>query len=712
MNTKNTGPFQQEYPRYHERGLQIVPILQKEKRPCVKAWSNWSEQKQPLTYLEELAEKHPLAGIGLVCGPSSNITALDIDLDLSDPVQFALYERLEGVIPPSPVRKVGNKGITLFYRNSGEKSQTFQSGAMHVADLLSIGRQTVLPPSIHPEGMRYRWDDDTSILDVDAKNLPCLGSDAIEKIRIVLLEHHEKSNNTASSTAGRNNALKAQVTAAYYGSKSIEVTATEILYFDTKNHVPPLFSDMSEAQMKGRSPKENALRFTASIYQTFGFRSGSGESAQTNNMDQTPSIDMCIFGLAGSIIEKIAPHTEAGLMPLLVQLLVFTAQVVGRSPHWIVGGTRHYLNQFILLLGRTSSGRKGTSTGVIREIFRGIDADFCQNRIVRGLSSGEGLINLLRDSPEALSAALPDKRLLIIEEEFVNVLKVSRREGNTLSGILRSLWDSQTLQLIVRNDPLIATDPFGSIVAHITASELRESKIKNDVSNGVLNRFLFIESKYSQLLPLGGALPDELMSDIRICLRGIVDFGKGVGQMDFTKSGANYWETIYKESFSNDEGDISDLTARNIPILRRLACTLALFDSRGVVDVSHIVAAKTITDYSAATCLRFLEGGEPESREALGKRKLLSALALSSEGLTRDQMLKDVFKKNWHACEITSFLTGLIQEGLIEENITTVPPRWRLKLPTHKTETTYDVTTGSSNPDKADPFHNGSGAKQ
>ena len=36
-----------------------------------------------------------------------------------------------------------------------------------------------------------------------------------------------------------------------------------------------------------------------------------------------------------------------------------------------------------------------------------------------------------------------DKRLLVFEGEFAQVLRVMRRDGNTLSGILRNAWDGR-----------------------------------------------------------------------------------------------------------------------------------------------------------------------------------------------------------------------------------------------------------------------------
>ena len=65
-------------------------------------------------------------------------------------------------------------------------------------------------------------------------------------------------------------------------------------------------------------------------------------------------------------------------------------------------------------------------------------------RILTGLSSGEGLIWAVRD-PNGQDAGVADRRLLVIEPEFVSVLKAVGREISTLSPTLRSAWDGRPL---------------------------------------------------------------------------------------------------------------------------------------------------------------------------------------------------------------------------------------------------------------------------
>src|SRR5436309_1951663 len=74
-----------------------------------------------------------------------------------------------------------------------------------------------------------------------------------------------------------------------------------------------------------------------------------------------PLTETAFYGLAGDIVRRIEPHTEADRAALLFQLLAALGNIIGRSAYMIADGARHYLNLFVLLVGLTSKSRKGTS---------------------------------------------------------------------------------------------------------------------------------------------------------------------------------------------------------------------------------------------------------------------------------------------------------------------------------------------------------------
>ncbi len=102
-------------------------------------------------------------------------------------------------------------------------------------------------------------------------------------------------------------------------------------------------------------------------------------------------------GLAGDVVREIEPHTEASREALLINFLVAFGNAVDRGPHALAEADRHGCNLFAVLVGATSKGRKGSSWGHIRELFKRADPEWADNRLLGGLSSGEGLIWSVRD---------------------------------------------------------------------------------------------------------------------------------------------------------------------------------------------------------------------------------------------------------------------------------------------------------------------------
>src|SRR5262249_39848667 len=154
---------------------------------------------------------------------------------------------------------------------------------------------------------------------------------------------------------------------------------------------------------------------------------------------------------------------------VLSQTLTAFGNAVGRTPCAVVQSDRHYLNEYVVLVGDTAKARKGTSWGTPREIVSRADPDW-EKRIKSGLSSGEGLMAKVAEREESGGSekSLHDPRLLIVESEFVSALKVANRDGNTLSAIIRAAWDTGTLRTLTRHSPLEAEGAHVSIIGHIT----------------------------------------------------------------------------------------------------------------------------------------------------------------------------------------------------------------------------------------------------
>jgi hypothetical protein len=74
-----------------------------------------------------------------------------------------------------------------------------------------------------------------------------------------------------------------------------------------------------------------------------------------------PVMDEAAYhGLAGDFAKTILPHTEADPAGLLMQFLVAFGSVIGNSPYYLVESDKHHANLYLVLVGESSRGRKGT----------------------------------------------------------------------------------------------------------------------------------------------------------------------------------------------------------------------------------------------------------------------------------------------------------------------------------------------------------------
>ena len=159
------------------------------------------------------------------------------------------------------------------------------------------------------------------------------------------------------------------------------------------------------------------------------FRRGEQEIRQWPE----PIDDAAFYGLAGEIVRTIEPHSEADPCALLVQILVGIGSLIGPGPHFKVEADRHFTNEFVALVGKTSKARKGSSLGHVRRLLHLVDPAWNKDRVQSGLSSGEGLVWAVRDhsvvaEPDTANdsenrlgdGGVADKRLLVVESEFAS----------------------------------------------------------------------------------------------------------------------------------------------------------------------------------------------------------------------------------------------------------------------------------------------------
>jgi hypothetical protein len=196
--TPSSSPFADFAANYRENGLSVIPCAAGAKFPgqynAAHGWrAAWDWQKfcdrMPTGYEVSVWDRWPDAGICMPLGAASGVNGLHlvaIDIDTDVPAEVTA---IKSVLPGSPCAKRGAKGETQFYLASAAVvNRPFNdANKRRMLDLLASGRQTVMPPSVHPDlGTPYVWITPDALDGIDIADLPILPDDISDRFAAAL----------------------------------------------------------------------------------------------------------------------------------------------------------------------------------------------------------------------------------------------------------------------------------------------------------------------------------------------------------------------------------------------------------------------------------------------------------------------------------------------------------------------------------------------
>ena len=375
-------------------------------------------------------------------------------------------------------------------------------------------------------------------------------------------------------------------------------------------------------------------------------------------------------GLAGDIARAIGPHTEADPVAVLANVLVAYGNAIGRGAFFRVGADEHHLKLNVAMVGATSKGRKGQSEGYVRVLMRAADAAWEEERVLSGLSSGEGLIHEVRDEvwgvdgdgiPVLKDGGVADKRLLVSEPELARVLKVMNRETNTLSPIVRQAWDGGRLRVMTRTNPLKATDAHVSVVGHVSKEELLRHLTETEAASGFANRFCCFMVRRSKELPFGGDWHTVDAAPLIKRLSEALEFGKSAGEITWGESAKATWREVYGPLSEGKSGLFGAVVGRAEAQTVRLAVLYAVIDRSRTIEFEHLAAALALWEYAEESA-RFIFGdatGDPVAD------RVANALRSAGEGGMSRTEIRDLFGRLKGADRIDRALALLLRLGRV-----------------------------------------------
>ncbi len=166
--------------RYHDEGLCVIPVVERQKRPALKSWEEYQTR---ISTRDEIVKWFDNGGhsknIGLVhCQLESGLFYIAIDIDHDEGISDAMRKDHPALFAGRVEQSGGGEGIHIpllldklpdfgwndkYDRPKGTKTWKTKTGDVNPRILY---HQTVAPPSIHPSGNPYRFLQDAPIVHV------------------------------------------------------------------------------------------------------------------------------------------------------------------------------------------------------------------------------------------------------------------------------------------------------------------------------------------------------------------------------------------------------------------------------------------------------------------------------------------------------------------------------------------------------------------
>jgi hypothetical protein len=253
-----------------------------------------------------------------------------------------------------------------------------------------------------------------------------------------------------------------------------------------------------------------------------------------------------------------------------------------------------------------------------------------------------------------------EKRLYVVEQEFSSVLAHMKRDGNVLSQVIRSAFDSGDLNTLTV-DRRFASGAHIAITGHITPEELHKRLNQVELANGFANRFLWFAVKSDKIMPHTQPIPDRVFEPLvkrvdRLYKTAGMANGRGhVVELD--PAAAELWKGIYPSLREDRLGLAGQMVARGAPIVMRTALIYAIVDGATKINAEHLQAALAIWEYCEASAQMLFSH---LSGDALGDR-VLSLLAAGR--MTKEELNKHM--SNQQKAALPATLSRLEAQGAI-----------------------------------------------
>ena len=469
--------------KYAQQGLRVVPIKPGEKRPALNAW-----QDLATTDLEQInlwyLDKYKGHGVGIATGDASGVFVLDVDNhdSLHD------LEATHGKLPQTLTSITGSGGAHhLFsYPSDGRRIHNSASGILPGLDIRGERGQIVAPPTKHPNGQRYEWDDECStiaaapewLLDLVCEKVPAPGPP------LKLVSNSDRPGDIWAAATDWAEILEADGWKLHHTDrqgerhwtrpgKELRDGASATTGFTSNDHLKMFSSSHPQLRTEETYSK---LGYLAAVHHQGDFKAASKQlAAEGYRADPATSpesgevVSTAVEGDDGTT-RRVAANLPASFYderPELAHIRA-AAHCRARSADAVLGvvlariavlsppslrlpapvDSEATLDMAVAIIGRSGSGKSGAAK-VARDLLP-IDAD---DLAELPLGSGEGITEAYLEMVEEIDAngklqkvkRQVKRGVLFMLDEGQALAEMGGRSGSTLLPTIRSAWAGEQL---------------------------------------------------------------------------------------------------------------------------------------------------------------------------------------------------------------------------------------------------------------------------
>lgn len=141
-------------------GWAVFPVQKESKRPLTP--HGCKDAKKHAGAIKAWWKRHPDASIGIATGSISKLIVIDEDVDSVKGINgfesVMFWERDNEPLPETVQSITGRGGYHLFFRYDGSDIKN-RAGLLEGVDVRGEGGYIIAPPSIHPNGTEYQWEN-------------------------------------------------------------------------------------------------------------------------------------------------------------------------------------------------------------------------------------------------------------------------------------------------------------------------------------------------------------------------------------------------------------------------------------------------------------------------------------------------------------------------------------------------------------------------